>query len=164
VTATTAVEQPSIDVGRIARAAALVALLDASFVVVLYVFIQHRTTTYRIWQGVASALLGPAAFDGGGRTAAIGLCIHACVALAWTIVWVLALGRSAALRRFVSTNGGVIVAGVVYGVSVWLLMNDVLIPFTHAKVAPISSSSFWIQLAWHPFGVGLPIVFVNRTR
>jgi hypothetical protein len=163
-TATTALEHSSIDTGKIARAAALVALLDGSFVVVLYVLIQHRTTASRIFQGLASALLGPSAFDGGGRTAIIGLCIHVCVALAWTIVWVLLLTRSASLRRFVDTNGGVIIAGVIYGMCVWLLMNDVVIPFTQAKVTPISNPSFWVQLAWHPFGVGLPIVFVNRTR
>ncbi|MEO7085338.1 MAG: hypothetical protein ABI442_15180, partial [Gemmatimonadaceae bacterium] len=157
-------EAPAIDAGKIARAGGLAALLDASFVVVLYVLIQHRTTVYRIWQGVASALLGPSAFDGGGRTAAIGFGMHICIALAWATVWAVLLSRSAPLRRLVSTNGGVIVAGVLYGMVVWLMMNDVLIPFTHAKVTPMSSASFWVQFAWHPFGVGLPIVAISRTR
>jgi hypothetical protein len=163
-TATIPLQRTSIIAGRIARAGALVALLDGSFVVVVYVLIQHRTTAFRIFQGVASSLLGAAAFDGGGRTAAIGLAIHTCIALAWATVWVALLSRSASIRRFVSTNAGVIVAGVVYGIAVWLMMNQLIVPLTQAKPAAIGSTSFWIQLLWHPFGVGLPIVAINRTR
>jgi hypothetical protein len=163
-TAITSSRYNPIDARRLGLAGAVVALLDGSFVVVVYVLLQHRTTASRIFQGVASALLGASAFDGGMQTAAVGVALHTCVAFAWTIVWTVLYSRTPALRRFVSTNAGVIVAGVVYGIVVWLLMNDVVVPFTHAKVAPASSASFWIQLLWHPFGVGLPIVAISRTR
>jgi hypothetical protein len=163
-TSTLPLQRTSIDAGKIAKAGALVALLDGSFVVVLYVLIQHRTTAFRIFQGVASSLLGASAFDGGGRTAVIGFAIHTCIAFAWATVWVVLLSQSTSLRRFVSTNAGVIVAGVVYGIAVWLMMNQLIVPLTQAKPSPFGSVGFWVQLAWHPFGVGLPIVAINRTK
>ena len=63
-----------------------------------------------------------------------------------------------------STNTGVVVAGVVYGIAVWLMMNELILPLTQAKVSPVGSAGFWIQLAWHPFGIGIPIVAINRSR
>ena len=35
----------------------------------------------RVWQGVASGLLGPSSFQGGLRTAALGITIHFFIAL-----------------------------------------------------------------------------------
>ncbi|HZF72529.1 MAG TPA: hypothetical protein VEZ51_03805, partial [Gemmatimonadaceae bacterium] len=36
----------------------------------------YHTTVARLWQGVASTVLGPAALDGGVRAVATGLALH----------------------------------------------------------------------------------------
>src|SRR4051812_33616581 len=55
---------------RLTRAGLLTAVSDGLFASVLSVFFFDSTLS-RLWQGVASTLLGKAAFDGGTRTALI---------------------------------------------------------------------------------------------
>ena len=59
------------------------AVWDAICATALSVF-AYGTTAAGVWQGVASTVLGPAALQGGARTVAAGLALHAAVALAWS--------------------------------------------------------------------------------
>jgi len=43
---------------------------------------------------------------------------------------------------------------------VWLLMDGVVLPLSRARVTPVTAPWFWIQLATHPFVVGLPIALI----
>ena len=61
-------------------------MVDAVFSSALVVF-AYRSTLTRLWQGVASVLLGPAAFAGGARTTLVGLLLHCTVALGWSAVF-----------------------------------------------------------------------------
>src|SRR5262245_20912047 len=83
---------------RLLRAGLFTALSDGLFSSVLSVAFYHSTVA-RLWQGVASTLLGPAALTGGTRTALIGVLMHFGVAFGWSTVFLFLVMRSGALRR-----------------------------------------------------------------
>ncbi len=139
------------------RTGLVIACVDFLFASALSVY-GYGSTFARIWQGVASVPLGPAAIGGGTRTILIGIGLHICVAFTWAGVFVLLLTRLAWLRRAVATLPGVLGMAAVYGPLIWLFMSIVWIPlFTHKP--PVIGVRWWIQLAGHIFFVALPIVF-----
>jgi hypothetical protein len=144
-------------------AGAVVGLLDGAFATVLHALVLHTATATQVWQSVAKALLGKASFDGGGRTAALGLLLHFCVALGWTLVYRALLAASAGLRGLTAGTAGALAVGALYGPLVWTAMNQLVIPLTQARSVPVASSMFLIQLVWHVFGVGLPIALLVRA-
>jgi hypothetical protein len=85
---------------RIAVAGLLTGVTDGLFACVLSAGFYHSTVT-RLWQGVASTLLGPAALEGGTRTAAVGVLMHFGVAFAWSAVFLAIFNRSERVRRVV---------------------------------------------------------------
>ena len=119
----------------------------------------YRSGVRRLWQGVASVLLGVAAFDGGARTAAIGLAMHFGVAFAWSAVFLVLALASSRLRGALASPYGVVAVATVYGPVIWMVMSLAVIPlFTHRP--PAINLRWWVQLVGHfPF-VGLPIVAV----
>lgn len=148
---------------RLARAGLLTGVVDGAFSSVL-VTACYGSTPARLFQGVAATLLGPAALDGGTRTALIGVAMHFGVAFAWSALFLLLYARSAWLRGVVASRGGVPRVAAAYGPGVWLAMSLVVIPLlTHRP--PSITYRWWIQLLGHfPF-VGVPIVAsVARAR
>ena len=91
--------------GRVALATAIVAVADMADAVIVWVVIFQQSTVQRIFQSVASGLLGPASFSGGWATAALGLALHVCVALGWTLLFLFLLERWSRLRAWVQTSG-----------------------------------------------------------
>ena len=145
---------------RVLLAAAVVAVADMLDAIIVWVVIYQRSTVQRIFQSVATGLLGPESFKGGAATAALGLVLHCVVALGWTLVFFFLLRSWPWLRRTTASTRGAVLAGLAYGVVVWLLMDGVVLPLSHARVTPVSQPWFWIQLATHPFVVGLPIALI----
>lgn len=128
----------------------------------------YGSTVMRLWQGVASTLLGPSALDGGATTALIGVAMHFGVAFAWSGIFLLIVMNSARLRRTIEIPGRAAVVAAVYGPLIWVTMSLVVIPLLTQR--PLTfTTRWWIQLAGHfPF-VGLPIVLsvasvLNRTE
>lgn len=149
-------------ISRFVRAGLLTGVIDGLFSSVLSALVYGSTVT-RLWQGVASTLLGAAAFEGGIRTAAIGLLMHFGVALSWSAVFLLLVLSSSWLRGVLAAPYAVIAVASVYGPLIWLAMSLVVIPMlTHRP--PAINSRWWVQLVGHfPF-VGLPIVaMIGRT-
>jgi hypothetical protein len=141
---------------RLLRAGLLTALIDGLFSSVLSVAFYHSTVA-RLFQGVASVLLGPEALNGGTRTAAIGVLLHCCVAFGWSAVFLFLVMRLAWVRRLLAAPFGVLKVAAWYGPTIWLVMSLAVIPLGLHR--PPSLSVRWlIQLIGHfPF-VGIPIV------
>ena len=141
---------------RLLRAGLLTAVIDGLFSSALTVFIYHSTLA-RLWQGVASTLLGPDALTGGTRTALIGVAMHIGVAFGWSTVFLLLYLRSERLRRIVESPGGVLKVAAVYGPLIWLVMSLLVVP-TLLHRPPSLTVRWLVQLVGHfPF-VGVPIV------
>jgi hypothetical protein len=140
---------------RLVRAGLLTAVTDGLFSSVLVVAAYGSTVT-RLWQGVASVLLGPTAIDGEWRTVLFGLAMHVAVAFTWSAVF-LVLVRRAWLRRLVGSRYGLLKVAALYGPLVWAVMSLVVIPVLVHR-PPTINFRWWVQLVGHfPF-VGLPIV------
>jgi hypothetical protein len=135
-----------------------VALLDGAFAIVLYV-VRGSTTIERLFQGIASALIGPVAYQGGATTFALGVAQHVTVALAWSVIFLLLLRGTRVVPRMLAWRFGALDVAVWYGPLVYVVMTMALIPlFTH-RVPPITLNWVTVLLGHIPF-VGLPIATI----
>lgn len=158
-------ERPRTDLQRVLLAGAVVAFLDGVFAVVLYVFVVQTTTAGRIFQGIAAGLIGrTAALNGGAQTVALGLLLHCTVAYGWTTIYYILLNAFDWLRDAVATTRGKLIVGALFGATIWLGMNFVVVPLAGLKVAPATGWRFWVQLVWHMIALGPPIVAIVRAE
>ena len=146
---------------RLLRAGLLTAVVDGLFACVQTVF--YNSTVTRLWQGVAATLLGQASFQGGTRTALIGVLMHIGVAFGWSAVFVFGVMRVPAVRRILASRWGPLKVGAVYGPFIWMVMSLAVIPMLVHR-PPTIALRWWIQLAGHVLFVGLPIAFGASTR
>ena len=151
-------------VARAIRAALAVFVLDGLYVIVVFVLILHRTTVERVFQGIASAVLGQPAFSGGWSTALLGVLLHFSVALAWSVVWIVGYERSDFLQRATSTPIRAVVVGAAYGIFVWLAMHFIVLPLTFSKPGPLLNFGSILVGVAHVLVVGPPIVLLARRR
>jgi hypothetical protein len=141
---------------RLVRAGVLTAIVDGLFSSVLSVFFYNSSVT-RLFQGVASTILGKSAIDGGPTPALIGIIMHVCVAFGWSTVFLLLTLRSARIRRLLAEPYGVLRVACVYGPCVWLVMSLIVIPLL-VRRPPTINFRWWVQLIGQAPFVGLPIV------
>jgi len=131
-------------------------VFDITYAVV-FSYLRRGVPPSRVLQSVASGLLGPAAYDGGAPTAALGLALHFGIALVVAAVYVFASRYLPVLVR------RPVLAGSVYGLGVYAFMNLVVIPLS--RVPPRTSFPL-ITLATgllvHMFLIGVPIAFAAR--
>jgi uncharacterized membrane protein YagU involved in acid resistance len=143
-------------ISRLVRAGVITGVTDGLFSSVLAAFVYGSTVT-RLWQGVASVLLGAAALNGGMRTAGIGLLMHFGVAFGWSAVFLVLVRSSPWIRGLLASPTGVIAVAAVYGPLIWMAMSLAIIPlFTHRP--PVINIRWWVQLVGHIPFVALPIV------
>ena len=141
---------------RLLRAGLLTGVSDGLFSSVLSVAFYHSTVA-RLFQGVASTLLGPKAFEGGTGTALVGVLMHFGVAFGWSAVFLFLVLRASGIRRLLAAPAGVSKVAAMYGPFIWLVMSLAVIPLLLHR-PPAINIRWWIQLIGHfPF-VGLPIV------
>ena len=113
-----------------------------------------------ILQSVASGALGRSAYEGGVKTAILGLGFHFLIALIAAAVYYFA----SRVLRFMVTHA--VISGILYGVCVYIVMNCVVLRISaiHATTWPWSypKSVLIGGLLIHMFGIGLPIALVVR--
>jgi uncharacterized membrane protein YagU involved in acid resistance len=81
----------------------------------------------RILQGIASGVLGRAAFTQGTRSVLLGLLLHFFIATTWATIYICASRRLPLSRR-------PILWGSLYGIVVYLVMNYAVVPLS--KIGP----------------------------
>ena len=139
------------------RAGLLTAISDGLFASVLSLFFFNSTPLARLWQGVASTLIGRGAYDGGTKTALLGVLMHFGVAFGWSAVFLFLVLRSEFVQRVLASPYGILKVAAVYGPCIWLFMSLVVIPLLLHR-PPTISTRWWVQFVGHfPF-VGIPIV------
>ena len=145
---------------RLVRAGLITGIVDALFSSALSVFAYGSTAT-RLWQGVASTVLGRQALEGGTAMAAVGLLMHFGVAFAWSAVFLLLYLKSTVIRRSVASWAGTIAVASVYGPIVWMVMSFVVIQLLTDR-PPTINFRWWVQFFGHIPFVALPIVLSVR--
>lgn len=131
------------------------ALGDFLFAVIFYGVILG-VKQIRIFQGVASGLIGRAAFTGGLATYSLGLLLHFAIGLCIATVYYLA-----SLRWPVLLSRAV-VSGLIYGMIAYLGMNYIVIPLSAAHAGKFHLLYFLVEIIGHAFLVGLPIALIAR--
>src|SRR6476469_5992264 len=99
---------------RLIRAWLSTAVIDGLFSSVLSIGFYGSTAT-RLFQGVASTLLGPRALTGGTSTALVGVLMHIGVALGCSTVFLVRAMNSAWIRSVLAAPFGVLRVASVYG-------------------------------------------------
>jgi hypothetical protein len=141
---------------RLLRAGLLTAVVDGLFSSTLSVA-AYGSTVLRLFQGVASVLLGADALRGGLRTTVIGVLMHVLVAFTWSAVYLFLVLRWAWIRGLLSSPYGVLKVAALYGPFIWMAMSLVVIPILVHR-PPTITARWWIQWFGHIFFVGIPIV------
>ena len=132
---------------------------DGLFACVLTLF--YGSTVTRLWQGVAATVLGKQAFEGGTRTALIGVAMHFGVAFGWSAVLFVLVTLSSWIRRVISSPNGALKLAAVYGPAIWIVMSLVVIPLLLHR-PPTFTVRWWIQGIGHIPFVGFPMAAVIR--
>jgi len=146
---------------RLVIAALVTGVADGLFSSTLAAFAYGSTVT-RLWQGVASTLLGASALDGGMRTAAVGLLMHFGVAFAWSAVFLVLVLSSSWIHDAETSLAGALTVAVIYGPLIWVVMSIGIVPLlTHRP--PAINIRWWIQFFGHIPFVALPIVLSFKS-
>lgn len=120
--------------------------------------IQNHVPPQRIFQSVASGLLGPKSFQGGATTAALGLFLHFLIAFIWAVIYYMAS------RQIPFLTERPVLAGLIYGEFVWVMMNCVVVPLSaiHRWPPRFDLASIITGPILHPVLVGLPIALAVK--
>ena len=137
-----------------------VAVIDGLFAIVVYVVFGTATIT-RLFQSIASALIGPSAFRGGTTTFALGIALHVTVALAWSIIFLLLLRGTRFVPRMLDSRLGALKVAAWYGPLIYVVMSLALIPAFTQRVPPVNAMWMLVLLGHIPF-VALPITAILK--
>jgi hypothetical protein len=138
------------------RAGLLTGVVDGLFSSLLSV-LAYGSTASRLFQGVASVLLGPEAFSGGIRTVVLGVLMHFGVAFAWSAVFLFLILGLPWVRALLASPYGVVKVAALYGPLIWMVMSLAVIPILVHR-PPTITYRWWIQWFGHIPFVGIPIV------
>jgi hypothetical protein len=134
-----------------------VGTLDALDAIVFF-GLRSGARPIRIFQSIASGLLGRSSYQGGLKTAALGLALHYFIAFGIVITYFLVSRRVRLLTRHP------VICGLLYGIVAYGVMNVIVLPLS--KIGPPSLPPAPILangLLIHMFGVGLPSALFARA-
>jgi len=122
----------------------------------LYFGLYSGAPFQRVWQGVASGLLGTeAATAGGWNTALLGIGLHFVVAFCIATVYYLVARNIRFLIRHP------IISGLIFGVLAHLVMKYVVVPLSAiGTVAAYTLPNFLNSVIGHALLVGLPVALI----
>jgi hypothetical protein len=132
-----------------------VAILDGLDAVVFFGL--RGVSPVRIFQAIASGLLGREAFAAGAATALLGVGLHFVVACGIVTTYVAASRYLTVLAR------RPFVFGPPFGIAAYLVMNFLVIPLSAATRGPLTWPVVTNGLLIHILGVGLPSALIARA-
>ena len=135
----------------------IAATLDIVYAIV-YSWIRANVPPIAILQSVASGLLGKGAYEGGPATAVLGLCLH------YSMGFIIAAIFWFASRRLRFMTERAVLAGLLYGICVYFVMNFIVLPLsafpTQMTYTPVRMA---INIVAHMVLFGLPIALATRA-
>ena len=123
------------------------------------VFSQVRgVTPWRVFQYIASGLIGRQAFQSGWASVLLGVALHYIIALIWTAAFYVIA------RKFTIVMRRPVLSGLIYGVVVYLIMNFVVAPLSGVPhpLRPITLVSRINAVLALLLCIGLPISLLMR--
>jgi hypothetical protein len=138
----------------IAGATLLVGTLDICDAFIFYGL--RGVSPTRILQGIASGVLGRAAFGMGSRSALLGLFFHFFIAFSATTVFLLA-------SRRLPLVGHPFLFGTLFGVALYCVMNYIVLPLSKIGLRPTPPLIPLLNgVAALVFCIGIPLAFIAR--
>jgi uncharacterized membrane protein YagU involved in acid resistance len=110
----------------------------------------------QVLQYIASGALGPASFQYGLASAALGTALHFLIAFVAAVVFVLAS------QKIPSLTQKPVLWGLLFGVAVYFFMNYLVLPLSAVPKGPFSLGLFLNGVIGHALFVGLPIALYAR--
>jgi uncharacterized membrane protein YagU involved in acid resistance len=147
-------------IGSVLRIGLIAGTLDIGENIIFNAF--RHITAKQIFQYIASGLTGAWAFHAGAVSVALGIAIHYTIALIWTAVYWLASRQTPDLVR------RPVLFGLVYGASVYLGMNYVVLPLTRvphsAAAATVASRISGLFALLFCIGVTIAVLTARERR
>jgi hypothetical protein len=134
----------------------IVGILDA-FDAMIFSGLYGGVSPSRVWQFVASGLLGRASFNSGTKTVAFGLLIHFLIAFILAAIY-----YGASLNFPMLLLRRAVWWGLIYGAAVYFVMRYVVTPLSAAPPLSFSVASLLNGVIGHALLVGLPIALIAR--
>ncbi|MBI3883546.1 MAG: DUF1440 domain-containing protein [Sphingobacteriales bacterium] len=133
----------------------IIAILD--FIAAAAVFnIWYKLTPTQVIQFIASSIFGPSAFDGSTLMIIAGSIIHTLISYIIALAYFYAYPKINFLQKYP------IIAGLLYGLGFWLIMNLLIIPNTNVQQSPFDPALAVVSIIWHMVLVGLPAALITR--
>jgi hypothetical protein len=131
-----------------------VGVLDGLAAVILTIL--RGGSPSRMFQGIASGLIGRTSLEGGWSTALLGASLHFLIAFIWaTIYYGASLKLPALIRR-------TLICGPIYGVFVYFAMQIIVLPLSAIRKPPFLFTAPVQGIIVHILCVGLPIALAAR--
>ena len=122
----------------------------------VYSWLRASVSPIRVFQFIASGVLGTESFTGGAKSAVLGVVLHFLIATVATTIFYFAS------RAWFFLIEHPIVSGLLYGIPVYAFMNFVVLPLSQITQRPQPMSSRLINLVILMFCIGLPIALIVR--
>ena len=132
-----------------------IGILDAS-AAITHAYLSARIMPTRIFQYIASGIMGKVAFESLFVPVSLGIAVHFTIAITATFVFYqayLRLGLSSSPR---------FLTGAVFGIGLWLFMNYIVIPLSLIGTFPKNPVQIMIGLWIHIFVIGIPMELLVR--
>ena len=122
----------------------------------VFSWLRSNVSPIRVFQFIASGVLGAESFTGGAKTALLGVALHFLIATGAAAVFYFAS------RAWFFLIEHPIISGLLYGIPVYVFMNFVVLPISEVQMRPQPLSSRIINLVILMFCIGLPIALIVR--
>ena len=135
----------------------IVGCLDITDAIVFF-GITRNLRPSRVFQSVASGLLGRASFSGGMKTVLLGAFLHFFIATCVAMTYVLVSKKFAVLRK------NWVLCGLLYGVLVYCVMYMLVLPLSHVGTVTHTPIGLVNAIGIHMLGIGLPSAWVAQKE
>ena len=131
--------------------------LDALGATIVYCLVMKVVTVTRLFHGIYSGLFGDTIIGSENTMAIIGLLLHYCIALIFATAYFLVYPHLSFLKR------NAFISGLLYGIIVWLIMNLIVVPLSHAHHSLPTWPGFLRGVSILMVCIGLPISFITAS-
>lgn len=121
-------------------------------------YLTRGATPDRVFQYVASGVLGRDAFSGGMLVVLLGVVLHFFIAFNFTAFFYFLANKHKWLLDYNLLYGGL------YGIFIWLVMNFIVIPLSQINSSGFDLTQVIIGLLIHIFVIGIPIAWLTRRQ
>ncbi|WP_291909415.1 hypothetical protein [Chitinophaga sp. CB10] len=139
--------------GTIALTALLAGTLDLATSCILFT-VRSGKSFVEVLKFIASAIFGPAAYSGNPAIPWLGVLFHYAIAFVFTTFFFLVYP---VVRKGIRNT---FLIAVLYGLFVWVVMNLIVLPFTHVRPVPFTAFGVTVGALVLIVMIGLPLAMV----